>query len=273
MSRLRHLVLFRFAPGAGADAIAGVEADFAALAGSLPMVRHFEWGTNESPEGLDQGHTHAFVLHFDDAAARDAYLVHPRHQAFVERLKPLLAGALVHDFQPRPTTMDPTRQALLADIERLQAQARRLQLPRLDGAMAWTIGAQLREAALARGAAVTIELRIGAELAFFHAMPGTAAANADWARRKRNTAELLGSSSYLVGRELQRDGRTLGTLMGLPERDYAAHGGAVPLQVGGTRLGCVTVSGLPQRDDHALVVQVLAPLCGVAVEDVALDGG
>lgn len=269
---LRHLVLLRFAPQADAAAIEGIEQAFAALA-DLPMVRRLEWGTNESPEGLDQGHSHAFVLHFDDAAARDAYLVHPRHLAFVERLKPLLDGVLVHDFQPRANTMNPTDTALLADIERLQRQERLLQLPRLDAALAWTLGCTLREAALARGAAVTIELRIGAELAFFHAMPGTAAANADWARRKRNTAELLDRSSYLVGRELQRDGRTLATLMGLPDRDYAAHGGAVPLRVAGTRLGTVTVSGLPQREDHDLVVAALAPLCGVALADVALAGG
>ena len=161
---------------------------------------------------------------------------------------------------------------LRADLERLAEQERRLQLPRLDAGMAWTIGTQLRELALARGVAVTIEIRIGAELAFFHAMHGTAPANADWARRKRNVCELLDQSSYRAGRQLALDATTLEARMGVPTRDYAPHGGSVPLRVNGARHGTVTVSGLPQRDDHDMVIEVLAPLAGVALNEIALEG-
>jgi uncharacterized protein (UPF0303 family) len=161
---------------------------------------------------------------------------------------------------------------LQADLAKLAEQEQRLQLRQLDADLAWTIGTQLRGLALARGAAVTIEIRLGAETVFFHAMRGTAPANADWARRKRNLSELLDQSSYRVGRQLALDGGSIEQKMGLPTRDYATHGGSVPLRVGGTRFGTVTVSGLPQREDHGMVIEVLAGLAGVALEEVALAG-
>lgn len=161
--------------------------------------------------------------------------------------------------------------SLESDIERLAGQERRLQLPRCGNAEAWSIGLALQALAASRGQAVTIEIRLARELVFFHAMPGTAAANADWARRKRNSCELFGQSSYRIGRELQRDGATLESRMGLATRDYASHGGAFPLQVAGSGIvGTVTVSGLPQREDHEMIVEVLAPLCGVPPDEVRL---
>jgi uncharacterized protein (UPF0303 family) len=59
--------------------------------------------------------------------------------------------------------------------------------------------------------------------------------------------------------------------MGLPPRDYACHGGSFPLKIIGIGcIGVVTVSGLPQREDHIMVVQALAALCGVDPAEVAL---
>lgn len=160
--------------------------------------------------------------------------------------------------------------ALQDDLERLQLQEQRLQLARFDADTALTLGLALRDTAKARGVAVTIEIRIGEQTVFFHAMPGTAPVNADWARRKRNTSELMDESSYRVGRRLALDGGSLEAKLGVPTRDYAAHGGAVPLRVGGTRIGTVTVSGLPQRDDHVMVIEALAALTGVALDEIAL---
>jgi uncharacterized protein (UPF0303 family) len=165
------------------------------------------------------------------------------------------------------TTTDTAQ--LDADLAVMAEQERLLQLPALNGDVAWDLGQRLRVAALACGAAVTIEVRIAGETAFFHAMAGTAPANADWARRKRNVVELQGESSYRVGRQLLRDGRTLEGMMGLPTRDYGAHGGCFPLRVGGQLLGSVTVSGLPQREDHEMLVAVLAEMVGVPASAVA----
>jgi Stress responsive A/B Barrel Domain len=95
---LRHLVLLSYLPSVDATAIAGIDAAFRALPAQIALIRSFECGTDASPEGLGQGYTHAYVLGFADAAARDAYLVHPAHQAFVARVKPLLDRALVFDY-------------------------------------------------------------------------------------------------------------------------------------------------------------------------------
>jgi len=152
-------------------------------------------------------------------------------------------------------------EGLREDLEKLAEQEAALVFPRFDAGTAWELGSALREAALARGAAVTIDIRRGQDLLFFHAMDGTAPANADWARRKRNTVELVRRSSYAVGLEARLSGRSLEETMGLPARDYAWHGGCFPLRVQGAgHIGTVTVSGLPQREDHGLVVAVLARL-------------
>jgi len=149
------------------------------------------------------------------------------------------------------------------DIARLDEQERQLCFGRFDLSSAWELGTRLRSAAQARGVAVAIEVRLLRETVFFCAMPGTTPENADWARRKRNTVELLERSSYVIGLSLKRDGTTLEGKMGLAPRDFASHGGSVPIRVDG--VGCVgaaTVSGLPQREDHELVVAVLAEMRG-----------
>lgn len=147
------------------------------------------------------------------------------------------------------------------DIAKLEQQEAGLRWRRFDLDTAWELGQALRAAALARGAALTIEVRLLGQTVFASVMPGTTPANADWARRKRNTVELLHSSSYLVGLRLARDGGSLEEKMGLATRDHASHGGCVPIVVDG--VGCVgnaTVSGLPQREDHELVVEVMAAM-------------
>jgi uncharacterized protein (UPF0303 family) len=161
---------------------------------------------------------------------------------------------------------------LKAEIARIAEQERRLHLPRYDEAVAWTLGTRLKDAAEARQLPLTIELRLARETVFFHAMPGTSPANADWARRKRNTVELMQRSSYGIGRWLELDSSSLESKMGLPPRDYASHGGSFPLRLAGSGcVGVVTVSGAPQRQDHAMVVEVLAEWCGVELAEVALD--
>lgn len=107
---------------------------------------------------------------------------------------------------------------------------------------------------------------------FRHTMAGTSAVNDDWVRRKRNTVEMFGQSSYAVGRMLEREGESLETKMGLGTRDFAAFGGGFPVLLEGPGcVGAVTVSGVPLREDYALVVAVLAGPCGVPLAEVALE--
>lgn len=160
------------------------------------------------------------------------------------------------------------------DIARLALQERRLILPGFDLNDAWTLGGRIRAMALARGLALVTEVRLASNTVFLSAMTGTAPANADWARRKRNTTELLGHSSYRVGLELKRSGATLQDSMGLPARDYASHGGSFPLLVGGVGcVGSVTVSGAPQRVDHEVVTRALAEILSIDPAELALAEG
>ena len=92
---LRHVVLFGFKPDAPIDEIV---ARFRALRDLVPSVLALEWGVDVSPEGLGQGHSHAFTLTFGSEADRDVYLVHPHHKAFVEWVGPSIEKALVVDY-------------------------------------------------------------------------------------------------------------------------------------------------------------------------------
>jgi uncharacterized protein (UPF0303 family) len=148
------------------------------------------------------------------------------------------------------------------ELARVTEQERLLHFKSFGLATAWKLGTQLKAAAEARGVAVAIEVRLLRETSFYCAMPGTTPENGDWVRRKRNTVELLQRSSYSVYLSLAHEGLTLEQKMGLALRDYAFHGGSVPIYVDG--VGCVgaaTISGLPQREDHELVVAVMAGLC------------
>ncbi len=99
---LVHMVAFKFKSEAGTEKVREVERAFAALPARIPQIRSFEWGTNISPEKLDKGFTHGFILTFQNAADRDAYLVHPDHQAFGKLVGPVLEDVFVLDFLARP---------------------------------------------------------------------------------------------------------------------------------------------------------------------------
>lgn len=95
---LRHVVLFKFKESATPDDILKVEEAFKDLPDIIHGIKGFEWGTNVSPENLNDGFTHCFMVSFATAKDRDAYLPHPAHQAFVALLKPYLDKALVVDY-------------------------------------------------------------------------------------------------------------------------------------------------------------------------------
>ena len=97
----RHVVLFQFRSTVDEPTIRTIEKAFAEFATSLPFVVGFEGGRNSSPEGLNQGLTHCFIVSFGSPADRDAYLPHPAHQAFCRRyVDPYVEKACVVDFAP-----------------------------------------------------------------------------------------------------------------------------------------------------------------------------
>ncbi len=160
----------------------------------------------------------------------------------------------------------------MPDLERIALQEQRLQFERFDATTAWTLGARLKSAAEAHGVAVAIDIQLNGQPLFFYAMPGTTPDNVDWIRRKRNVVLRFQRSSYAIGLHLQQQQSTLEEKLGVETRDYAPHGGCFPLSLIGTGcIGTITVSGLPQRQDHELIVEVLAELLGHALDELALD--
>jgi hypothetical protein len=96
-----HIVHFKFKADAKPEDVKKVETEFAALKEKIKEIETFAWGTDISPEKLSDGFTHCWVITFKDEKARDAYLVHPAHKAFVDVLKPALEKPLVVDFIAR----------------------------------------------------------------------------------------------------------------------------------------------------------------------------
>jgi len=101
-SVLRHNVYFSFKETSSPEDIKSVVDAFRNLQNEIDGIEAFEYGVNSSPEGLNQGLTHAFVLTFYSDAARDAYLPHPAHKAFGDILGPHLDKVTVVDYWTRP---------------------------------------------------------------------------------------------------------------------------------------------------------------------------
>ena len=95
---LRHVVLFKFKDNTSAADIKSVEDAFRLLPGKIDLIKGFEWGTNNSPEKLNEGLTHCFFLTFFSEKDRDDYLVHPAHKAFGALVTPFLDKVVVTDF-------------------------------------------------------------------------------------------------------------------------------------------------------------------------------
>jgi len=102
---VRHVVVFKYKPDATPAQIQQVTDAFRALARSIPGITAFEDGVNNSPEGKNQGFTHVYVLTFENAAARDAYLPHPEHKKFGQVIgkSGIFVDAFVVDYVPHVT--------------------------------------------------------------------------------------------------------------------------------------------------------------------------
>lgn len=95
---LRHVVNFKFKASASEAQVKEVVDAFRALKTKIPEIKEFEWGTNNSPENLNKGLTHCFILTFDSEEGRAKYLPHPDHKAFGAKLGPVLEDVFVIDY-------------------------------------------------------------------------------------------------------------------------------------------------------------------------------
>lgn len=96
--KLRHVVLFKFKKTATEIEIVKIKKAFADLPSKIEQIKGFEWGLNISPENLNKGFTHGFLLTFNSEKDRDLYLSHPDHKAFGEIVEPILEDVLVVDY-------------------------------------------------------------------------------------------------------------------------------------------------------------------------------
>ena len=156
--------------------------------------------------------------------------------------------------------------AIPEDLAIIARQEAELHLPHFDHDTAWRLGTSLRDLAIARSQSIVIDIRRFGQPhqpLFYTALAGTTPDNPRWVQRKSNVVARFHRSSYAIGLTLEQNNRTFSERYNLPDADYAAHGGSFPLHVEGAGIiGSVTVSGLPQRDDHNLVVEALCVATG-----------
>ena len=142
--------------------------------------------------------------------------------------------------------------------EQLQAEDGELRFVDFDLADAWDLGSRMRAAAVEAGLPVAIGIQLGQQRVFHTALPGSSSDNDHWLARKTRVALRYGQASLAVGETFRTRGSDFDTDSRLDPDDYAAHGGVVPIRlISGTVVGAVGVSGLPQLEDHAFVVQQL----------------
>ena len=147
---------------------------------------------------------------------------------------------------------------LTPSIAELEAQERRLVFRQFTHDDAWELGSLLVRLARERQAPVAIDIHRAGQQLFHAALPGSTPDNDAWISRKRRVVERYGSASYLVGARFRAKGTTFEDSSRLDPDVYAAHGGSFPITVEGVGvIGAVTVSGLPQLQDHRFVVEAL----------------
>jgi len=150
-------------------------------------------------------------------------------------------------------------------LDELEAQEARLVFDRFDEQTAWDVGVALRDAGLAAGLPIAISIRRNGQELFHAALPGASADNDGWLARKSAVVDRYGRSSLRVGEEFRVRGGSFDEDSRLDVNRYAAHGGAFPILLRGTGcVGTVAVSGLPQLEDHRLVVETLETVLGTA---------
>jgi uncharacterized protein (UPF0303 family) len=154
------------------------------------------------------------------------------------------------------------------DLAAIAVQERELHFSRFDEDAAWRLGSRLHALAVSRTLVLAIDVRRFGQPLFYAALAGSTPDNAEWIRRKSNLVARFHRSSYAVGLDM---GASLFEKYGLPLADFAAHGGSFPIRVHGAGIiGCVTVSGLPQRADHELAVEALCAELGMDFTKLAL---
>jgi uncharacterized protein (UPF0303 family) len=147
--------------------------------------------------------------------------------------------------------------------QRVEAEERELVFERFTNEDSLELGLLLVEKARSRQLGIAIDVERNGQRLFHFAATGSTPDNAAWIERKKNLVKRVFRSSYAVGLKLAAEGKTLTERLGIPAETFAAHGGCFPVLVKNAGcIGTVTVSGLPQKDDHDLVVEAIREFLG-----------
>jgi uncharacterized protein (UPF0303 family) len=154
------------------------------------------------------------------------------------------------------------------ELERITNEEERLQFDRFDYALAHRIGEALHERAKAQDLSVAIDVTAFGQQLYHLAMAGTEPDNDRWIERKVAVVMRFHKSSLRVGRELLDEGKSIEERYFVSGFEYSPMGGSFPIRLAGSGvIGAVTVSGLTQEEDHALVVSVLDELLASSAEN------
>ena len=143
-------------------------------------------------------------------------------------------------------------------LRQLLQEEQELQFTKFNEDTAWKLGTQLVETARSRNLPVTVDITRGSHQLFHASLRGTSPDNDEWVKRKVRLVYRFGHSSFYIGQMLKSKGKTIEQASLVPESEYAPHGGCFPIIVRDTGIvGTITVSGLPQEEDHKLVIEAL----------------
>ena len=143
-------------------------------------------------------------------------------------------------------------------LKQLLQEERELQFMKFNEDTAWKIGSRLVERSISNDLPVTIDITRGGHQLFHASLRGTSPDNDEWIKRKVRLVYRFGHSSFYMGQLLKSKGKRLEEAYLLSESEFAPHGGSFPVIVKDTGvIGTITASGLPQEDDHKLVVQAI----------------
>jgi len=149
-------------------------------------------------------------------------------------------------------------------LKQLLQEEKQLQFTHFNENIAWEIGCWLVEYATQKELPITIDIQRGEQQLFHASRPGTSADNDEWVKRKVRLVNRFGHSSFYIGQSLESEGLRIEDKFLLPESEFAPHGGCFPIIIKDTGvIGTITVSGLPQEEDHKVVVTALRHYLGV----------
>ena len=156
------------------------------------------------------------------------------------------------------------------DIAKIIEQEQALVLPSFDENVAFSLGLRVRERAIKEGLGLVCDVRSWDRPLFYCALPPTTGDNQHWVRGKYNLVQRLSKPSYRVVLE-NKHGDEFMTRRNLDRSIYVLAGGGFPIRVKGAGMvGCITISGLPERDDHSVAVAALCDELGLDKKEFAL---